>query len=323
MAQSLVSKIINDLNFAYSQDNNLDLNIDAHNDRVIIFSDLHRGNGGLNDDFRHCNETYKNALRYYRDNDYRLILLGDVEELWENIRFERIYNRYPATYALEKDFFTNDKNSPGNPYYIRCFGNHDYRYAYPEFVSPDLEAIAGLNGIQVYEGIKMNISNNENPVTQIYLSHGHQGHYKRNLSTTHSVAVELFGLIQSVTGTPTNRSYMLEPPLLKPMRRATNRAYLKWGHQKGIPVIYGHTHEPVFNSRTVRNGALIDITDDNGIKISSQNAFNTGCCSFMNGEITGIEIRDNSLKLILWSPNAVGPPGVISSVDIDQLVTNL
>jgi predicted phosphodiesterase len=321
MAQSLVSKIINDLNFAYSQGNNLNLNIDAHNDRVIIFSDHHRGNGGGNDDFRHCNETYKNALRYYLDNDYRLILLGDVEELWENLQFSRIYNHYAATYALEKEFF--NKNSAGNPYYIRCFGNHDYKYAFPDFVNPDLEAIAGLNGIQVYEGIKMNIISNETPVTEIYLSHGHQGHYKRTLGTTHSLAVAAFGLIQSVTGIPTNRSYMLEPPLLKRMRKSTNAAYLKWGHQKTIPVIYGHTHEAVFNSKKIHNGKLIDATDNSGVTISSQNAFNTGCCSFINGEITGIEICDNSLKLILWSPNAVGPPGIISSVDIDQLVTNL
>ena len=52
-------------------------------DRFVCFSDHHKGDGGNADDFRKNASLYSQALSYYEEQGYRLILLGDNEELWE------------------------------------------------------------------------------------------------------------------------------------------------------------------------------------------------------------------------------------------------
>jgi predicted phosphodiesterase len=322
-------EIIDDLDYAYEKGKNLEINVNVTNDRFIIFSDLHRGNGGGNDDFRKCNEAYVKALHYYLANNYKLILLGDIEELWENFKFSDIYGKYAETYALEKQFYI--KNSVGNPFYIRCFGNHDYRYAFEKYVKSDLRIFAQLDGVNVYEGVKMNLEDATGFLTQIYLTHGHQGHYPRSKTTSTSLAVAAFGAVQSMTMVPTNKSVMKEAPLLKGMRKATNGGYLKWAHRKKKIVIYGHTHEAVFNSKRIFNGEMIDAHENDGAKIITSNAYNTGCCSYSDGEITGIEISNSQIKLVKWTskPANVSPISVInkngelSEIDINTLLSNL
>ena len=56
---------------------------DPATERIVIFSDHHRGTGDAADDFRRCEHAYTAALGYYLEEGYRLFLLGDVEELWE------------------------------------------------------------------------------------------------------------------------------------------------------------------------------------------------------------------------------------------------
>jgi len=68
----------------------LPLNI---NDKYALFSDLHLGDGGKVDNFVHNEETMRLALKYYKNNGYSIILLGDVEELWQ-FNFIKIRNRY-------------------------------------------------------------------------------------------------------------------------------------------------------------------------------------------------------------------------------------
>ena len=51
--------------------------------RLVLFSDLHKGQRDAADDFEQCEETYLAALHDYRQSDYEIALLGDVEDLWE------------------------------------------------------------------------------------------------------------------------------------------------------------------------------------------------------------------------------------------------
>lgn len=53
-------------------------------DRLVIFSDHHRGARDGADDFQRCERSYNAALAYYYKLNYQLLELGDVEELWEN-----------------------------------------------------------------------------------------------------------------------------------------------------------------------------------------------------------------------------------------------
>ena len=51
-------------------------------DRMVIFSDLHLGNGGRKDDFFHNAPLFKAAMEnYYMKRGYDLLLNGDVEDL--------------------------------------------------------------------------------------------------------------------------------------------------------------------------------------------------------------------------------------------------
>lgn len=324
-----ILEITDDLDYAYEKGKNLELCVNVLNDRYIIFSDHHRGNAGGNDDYRNCNDTYKKALRYYLDNNYKLILLGDIEELWENFNFKNIYDEYKDTYELENKFLA--KGTANTPFYIRCFGNHDYRFAFEEHVNSDLRGTAKLEGVVVYEGIKMNLMDNHGYISQIYLTHGHQGHYPRDKDTAKSLFVAAFGAFQSITKIPSNKSIMEEPPILKGMRKSTNTGYLKWAYRKKKIVIFGHTHEAVFMSKSIFNGEPISAYEKDGTKINTLNAFNTGCCSFIDGNITGIEISNNHIRLVKWTanPEELSPVTVINKndelceIELKNLVKNI
>ena len=86
--------------------------------RIVIFSDLHMGNGSWTDDFLHNGEMFREVLaRRYFDDDSTLILNGDVEELQ---RFSRraIAERWQSLYALFCAFHQEGR-------LIRIVGNHD------------------------------------------------------------------------------------------------------------------------------------------------------------------------------------------------------
>ena len=51
--------------------------------KYAVISDIHLGDGGRADDFRNNEETLGTALQHYRNSGYTLILLGDIEELWQ------------------------------------------------------------------------------------------------------------------------------------------------------------------------------------------------------------------------------------------------
>jgi hypothetical protein len=91
-------------------------------------------------------------------------------------------------------------------------------------------------------------------------------------------------------------------------------------------LITGHTHQPVFQSLTHLEGlyrklALAKELEDTPLvhyyekeiqrkKLKGQTLpdftaykptyFNSGCCCFNDGDITGIEIADNKISLVKW-----------------------
>jgi hypothetical protein len=97
--------------------------------------------------------------------------------------------------------------------------------------------------------------------------------------------------------------------------------------QKNTLLITGHTHQPVFESLTHLErlyrrllqaqaandaDAIEDIKAELKIRepqftaVSADylemkpNYFNSGCCCFSDGDITGIEIEDGCIRLIKW-----------------------
>jgi UDP-2,3-diacylglucosamine pyrophosphatase LpxH len=93
-------------------------------DKVVIFSDLHMGNGSSKDDFRTNSDLFSSAIKdYYLPEKYKLILNGDVEELLR-FPYKKIRRRWDDIYKI---FDLFDKK---NAFY-KTIGNHDLALCLP------------------------------------------------------------------------------------------------------------------------------------------------------------------------------------------------
>ena len=87
-------------------------------DKIVIFSDLHVGDGKSLDDFKGNSDILKTALdEYYYKKGYTLILNGDVEEL-HRYSLHEIRKHWSELYSLFDKFFEHGK-------LYKLFGNHD------------------------------------------------------------------------------------------------------------------------------------------------------------------------------------------------------
>jgi UDP-2,3-diacylglucosamine pyrophosphatase LpxH len=87
-------------------------------DRVVIFSDLHLGNGSRTDDFAWNSDMFLHVLReHYQENGYSLILNGDIEEL-QRFSLTDIRARWESVYELFDEFRQQGRLR-------RLVGNHD------------------------------------------------------------------------------------------------------------------------------------------------------------------------------------------------------
>ncbi|MCB1065289.1 MAG: metallophosphoesterase [Verrucomicrobiae bacterium] len=290
------------------------------NTRMVIFSDLHRGTGDRADDFRPCRKIYHAALGYYGSLDFRLFLLGDIEELWERL-IGTIVGQYESTLKLEKQFF--DRGAA-----VRFVGNHDESLAWPWNRSV-IERF--INGQPLREGLIIRLVDSaDRPIGELFFVHGHQGiHYSW---FDRFVVKRLWAPIQRLSGITVGM-----PSSDHSIRLLHEQALYEWARQrKDLLLVCGHTHHPVFMStaweQTVRDELeALRATDASREAIAMKEAqlnwvaadldemksalpedarpcyFNTGCCSFQDGSITGIEIVDGRIRLVRWSGESGSP----------------
>lgn len=287
---------------------------------IVIFSDHHRGNGDGADDFRKCRNIYHAALGYYDSLASRLFLLGDVEELWERLLLT-VIDTYEGTLELEKRFFDRGAG-------VRFFGNHDDSLKWPWNLS-QIEKYIG--DFPLHEALRIKVHQDGEALGELFFAHGHQGILYTGL---HRFIVKRFWApIQRLTGIGVGI-----PSSDHRLRYAHEQAMYDWTNAQPDPLlmICGHTHHPVFMStaleETVRNelqslvesGASEEVLamkqaelqwvladQEETVSAMPQNArptyFNTGCCSFADGTITGIEISHGQIRLVRWS-SARGKP---------------
>ena len=55
--------------------------------RFVFFSDVHRGDDSLSDEFGRNRHIYDHALDYYYNHGYTYVEVGDGDELWENAHY--------------------------------------------------------------------------------------------------------------------------------------------------------------------------------------------------------------------------------------------
>jgi Calcineurin-like phosphoesterase len=313
-----------DRSYALAVERKYELRTGIDQARIIIFSDLHRGVRDGADDFLRCERAYSSALDYYFDAGYTLIVLGDAEELWE-CRPAPVVKAYRAMLQREAGFHKQNR-------YYRMYGNHDDFWEQESGIRKLLGPIFGAT-LPVRESLRILIEGGPTGACEFFLVHGHQGDFLGDQARTVSkfFVRYLWRPFQRLT-----KVKLSTPATDFTLRDDLSIALYRWAEQKkGIVLIAGHTHMPVFESRNpvsrIEEQLVAARTASGGAKAAGLQAqlesartaareqggrgfslqrpsyFNTGCCSFSDGDVTGIEIADGMIRLVRW-PDDAGDP---------------
>ncbi len=289
------------------------IKFDPAKDKFVILSDQHKGARDGADIFALAEKNYLAALDYYQQNDFFYINLGDSEELWENL-FVTVKRHNKATFNAEKEFLLRKA-------FIKIFGNHDLYWDNDPLAAFNLKKIYGQQ-VAIYEGaiLKTTVKGNS---LEIYMTHGHQGDLQSDGNWFSKWFVsDVWGPFQSYLhinpNTPANNNEL---------KTVHNRIMYQWSSkQKNMLLITGHTHQPVFKSLThieklyeeleaAKKKKDIQAIDElkkqiihrenKGDKVPDftgylDTYFNSGCCCFDDGDITGIELENGCIRLVKW-----------------------
>jgi UDP-2,3-diacylglucosamine pyrophosphatase LpxH len=287
--------------------------------RYVLFSDHHKGAGSKADNFRQCKKTYQTALDHYHAEGYTLIVMGDAEELWEE-DIEDVMQEHGDILESESRFYPER--------YIRIHGNHDdawtsqkrvEQYLYPYFP-----------GIEFRDGLIFDFHDERGFHGEILLVHGHQGTIDSDLlAFMGKLSLPLYRELQNLTGW--GETTAAQDACL---RAEHDSQMYRWASkQEKLLLIAGHTHRPVWSSRTHLEKLLWQLYQlqqltfqerppDYDEQLAQLQAdikrrerkyppcrdmiktspcyFNTGCCRFDDGDITGIELDAGRIRLIKW-----------------------
>ena len=316
--------IADGLSRAFDDDETEVQELDLDTARVVVFSDHHKGGRDGADDFRGCERAYTAALAYYLETGFRLIALGDVEELWECSPKE-VVAAYGNTLELEGQFHAAGR-------YERFFGNHDDQWRQPKEVSKHLGRF--FPDLRVREALKLRVVREGKPLGLLFFAHGHQGTLDsdRFAWLSRPVVRHVWRPLQrrlNMRSTPPSRNFEL--------RQRHDEAMYSWArnHPAKPVLIAGHTHRPVFwtsqaAAKESEEGLAgqLEALRASGTASADELAklharlefvraelrekgpppvvidppcyFNTGCCSFGDGDVTGIEIVNGDIRLVRW-----------------------
>ncbi len=290
------------------------------------------------DDFVLAEPNYMAALEYYNNNNFSLICLGDCEELWENT-LGKVKDSYPKTFEAEKKFIQRKA-------FVKVLGNHDLYWGNDPFAWWQLKKIYGED-VKIYEGLILAVNISGRPF-RIYCTHGHQGDAQSdgNWFSKFFVA-RIWAPFQAYLRiNPNTAAYNNEKKSLH------NEIMYEWSAvQKDTLLITGHTHQPVFVSLTHierlyrelqrakanNDMALMDQVEKEIRKREKEFAavavdyltmkpsyFNSGCCCFIDGDITGIEIENGKIRLIKWTlQNETPQRQLLEEISLEELAKAL
>ena len=303
--------------------------------RFIIFSDAHKGGGDKADDFMQSEDNYNGALQYYHHNGFHFISLGDSEELWES-HLGAVKKIHPKSFQAEKQFI------PANAF-TKIYGNHDLYYGNDPFAPIELKKIYGYD-LKVYEGVILTTLIDDIPL-KIFCTHGHQGDKLSdgNWFSKWFVA-KIWAPVQAYLGINPNT-----PAYDSSLKTKHNQVMYEWSiNHKNVLLVTGHTHQPVFTSLThlerlyrellicrhnnddegrTRAEKEIDIRKHQYQHVSEDylkmlpTYFNSGCCCYDDGDITGLEIDKGCMRLVKWSKKSGTPTRkILEEVELKKLI---
>lgn len=306
--------------------------------RFIIFSDQHKGAKDGADDFATNETNYLAALDYYYQNGYHFIAMGDCEELWENTLLAVKKHQQPS-FEKERQFIP--KNA-----FIKIFGNHDLYWANDPLAPIQLKDIF-KEDIPIHEGVILQTEVNGKTLN-IFCTHGHQGDAMSDGNWFSKFFVsKIWAPLQMILKINPNT-----PAYDSQLKTLHNTLMYEWSSQQdNVLLITGHTHQPVFGSlthlerlygqllfaRQQKDQSMID-TLEKEIQLRkfefNQSAdsflnlkacyYNSGCCCYDDGDITGIEIDEGCIRLIKWHSKE-GTPGrmILGESALEEVLKNI
>lgn len=303
--------------------------------KFIIFSDQHKGARDGADDFTLAAPNYLAALEYYDQKDFTLICLGDSEELWENT-LGKVKEFNVETFEAEKKFLAKKA-------FVKVLGNHDLYWGNDPFAWWQLRKIYGED-VPIYEAVILGTTISDKEF-RIFCTHGHQGDAQSdgNWFSKFFVA-RIWAPVQGYLRVNPNT-----PAFNNEKKTLHNEIMYEWSSkQTDAILITGHTHQPVFQSLTEverlyrklqyaqsqkndkdiqETEAAIRKNEKHFTSVSIDyltmrpSYFNSGCCCFSDGDITGIEIDEGCIRLIKWTLDAKSPQRkILEEMKLEELI---
>lgn len=247
------------------------------NSKYIIFSDVHRGDDSVSDEFTRNQSIFLHALNYYYKEGYTYIEAGDGDELWEYKNFSVIRLAHTDVFTVIKKFYETGR-------FILLYGNHNIFLKSKRFVKNNYfqyydeynqQKVDLFNRIKPREAV---ILKQRQTGQKILILHGHQGDFINDqLWFVSMILLRYFWRYFHIVGfdNPTSPARNLFK------RHKVEKMYSNWIKKNNMMLICGHTHRPKFPKR-------------NEIPY-----FNTGCCIRTRG-IAGIEIVNNEILMVDW-----------------------
>ena len=286
--------------------------------RLVILSDLHLGDGGARDDFRHNAELVRTVLRdHYLRSGYSLVLNGDIEEL-QRFRAHAVHQRWRDLYSLFEEFRLQTE-------FYTLIGNHDGA----------LRHLDGAGSTSLLDALRFTYQGNT-----LFVFHGHQATiFFERFNYVSAFFLRYFANVLRIRSVPvtydSQRKYRIE-----------HRVY-DFSTSRGIVSIIGHTHRPLFESLSMIDTLQFRIEQlcrdypevsplaqreieatiegyrrqlsrlwerdrEEGLRGSLYSEqlcipclFNSGCAVGKRG-VTAIEIADGAIFLVQWSEGNAG-----------------
>lgn len=251
------------------------------NSKYIFFSDIHRGDDSVSDEFARNQHVLLHALSHYYEKGYTYVEVGDGDELWEYPHFKLIRLSHNDIFMEMKKFFDDRR-------LLLLYGNHNiflknsafvknnyYTYR-DEYTSQEKELFPGIRPLEAL------VLKNRRTAQEIFVVHGHQGDLMNDQLWRFSMlTLRYFWRYLHVVGFHNPAS----PARNQYTRHKVETAYKKWIRKHRRMLICGHTHRPRFPKR------------------NEVPYFNTGCCIHSKG-ITGIELCGSQIMLVEWRTRA-------------------
>jgi predicted phosphodiesterase len=245
------------------------------NSKIVLLSDMHRGDKSDGDSFAPNEALFMHALRHYYQEGFTYIELGDADDVWHAGRFSAIREAYPQVFELLRQFKSQDRLH-------LIFGNHEIQErGYRPVQKEDLAAEEGL------------VLRHRRTGQRLFMVHGHQMDvWCDQLASVGRPAVRFIytalnrlgfetGTVSAATSPADGVIIQTLSGWYRSQQEKLTQHLVDWARNKRQLIIAGHTHLPKF--ATNRRAPY----------------FNTGCC-VNPGYMTGIEIQNGSIGLVKW-----------------------